>query len=274
MVINNWFEKSANYANVIARLGIPQAQYLSLIKSVKTVFPQAWVSEELAKYDKAYPPVFRHNLLPGLFSRLQYNPIPMTLGGICGGEIALVPMIRLGQLIQTIEGEMGAKRLFKRLRGGPVDYMSARFELEVLESFKSAGYSIKKAMEADGVEFTFEKNNKEIFIEATHRGASWILDLVDEIFRRAVQRAFDGDSNRFIRLKLKYSPLKYMYDHHLDKVDAVVEDIVKNIVKVEKGFLEGFDDPEGNYSISVEKSEKGNSLAINGMIRENASMKP
>ena len=50
MVINNWFEKSANYANVIAQLGIPQAQYLSLINSVKKVFPQAWVSEELAKH--------------------------------------------------------------------------------------------------------------------------------------------------------------------------------------------------------------------------------
>jgi hypothetical protein len=254
MVIDNWFEKSANYANVIARLGIPQAQYLSLIKSVKKVFPQAWVSEELAKHDKMYPPVLTHNLLPGLFSRLQYNPIPMTLGVICGGEIALVHLIRLGQLIQTMEGEMGAERLFERLRGGPVDYMSARFELEVLESFKSAGYSLKKAMETDGVDFTFEKNNREILVEATHRGASWILDLVDKIFSKSFQRGFQGHSTRFVRLKLKYKIGYY--------TDVVVEKIVHKIVEVSHGFSEGFDDPEGNYSIFVEKYEKGNSLAI------------
>ena len=254
MVINNWFEKSANYANVIAQLGIPQAQYLSLINSVKKVFPQAWVSEELAKHDKMYPPVLTYNLLPGLFSRLQYNPIPMTLGGICGGEIALVHLIRLGQLIQTMECEIGAERLFEMLRGGPIDYMSARFELEVLESFKSAGYSLKKAMEADGVDFTFEKNNREFLVETTHRGASWILDLVDKICSKSFQRGFQGHSNRFVRLKLKYKIGYY--------TDVVVEKIVHKIVDASPGFSEGFDDPEGNYSIFVEKSEKGNSLAI------------
>jgi hypothetical protein len=254
MVINNWFEKSANYANVIARLGISQAEYLSLIKSVTKVFPQAWVSEELAKHDTMYPPVFRHDLLPGLFSRLQYNPIPMTLGWLCGGEIALVPLIRLGQLIQTVEGEMGAERLFKKLRGGPVDYMGARFEIEVLESFKDAGYSLKKAMETDGVDFTFEKNNREILVEATHRGASWILDLADKIFSRSFQRGFQGHSNRSVRLKLKYKIGYY--------TDVVVEKIVHKIVEASHGFSEGFDDPEGNYSIFVGKYENGNSLAI------------
>lgn len=256
MIINNWFEKSANYANVIARLGISQAEYLSLIKSVKKVFPQAWVSEELAKHDTMYPPVFRHDLLPGLYSRLQYNPIPMTLGWLCGGEIALVPLIRIGQLIQTVEGEIGAKRLFKRLRGGPADYISARFELEVLESFKGAGYSIKKAMETDGVDFTFEKNNREILVEATHRGASWILDLVDKIFQKSFTRGFQGHSNRSVRLKLKYKNKIGYY------TDVVVEKVVHKIVEASHGFSEGFDDPEENYSIFVEKYEKGNSLAI------------
>ena len=253
MVIDNWFEKSANYTNVIARLGISHAEYLSLINSVKKVFPQACVSEELAKYDKAYPPVFRHNLLPGLFSRLQYNPIPMTLGGICGGEIALVPLIRLGQLIQSMEGEMGAERLFEMLRGGPVDYMSARFELEVLEKFKSAEYSLKKPIEADGVDFTFEKNDRKFFIEASHRGASDILDIADEIFSKSFNRGFQGHSNRHIRLKLKYE-----IDYY---TDVVIEKIVHKIVEVSHGFSEGFDDPEGHYSIFVEKSEK-NSLSI------------
>jgi hypothetical protein len=135
MVINNWFEKSENYTNVIARLMISQTQYLSLINSVKKVFPQPWVEEELANHDKTYPPVLTHNLLPGLFSRLQYNPIPMTLGGICGGKIALVPLIRLGQLIQTMEGEMGAERLFERLRGGPVHSFTFRSLWKTPHSF-------------------------------------------------------------------------------------------------------------------------------------------
>ena len=112
MEINNWFEKSANYTNVIARLWISQAEYLSLIKSVKKVFPQAWVSEELAKYDKASPYAFTIDLLPGLFTRLQYNPVPLTMGGIYEGGI--VPLIRLGQLIQNMEGEVGAKKTFRK----------------------------------------------------------------------------------------------------------------------------------------------------------------
>jgi hypothetical protein len=139
---------------------------------------------------------------------------------------------------------------------GPVDYMSARFELEVLESFKSAGYSLKKAMETDGVDFTFEKNNREILVEATHRGASWILDLVDKIFQKSFTRGFQGHSTRFVRLKLKYKNKIGYY------TDVVVEKIVHKIVEVSHAFSEGFDDPEGNYSIFVEKYEKGNSLAI------------
>ena len=251
MEINNWFEKSANYTNVIARLWISQAEYLSLIKSVKKVFPQAWVSEELAKYDKASPYAFTIDLLPGLFTRLQYNPVPLTMGGIYEGGI--VPLIRLGQLIQNMEGEVGAKKLFEKLRGGPADYMSARFELEVLEKFKSAGYSLKKPIEADGVDFTFEKNDRKFFIEASHRGASDILDLADEIFSKSFNRGFQGHSNRHIRLKLKYE-----IDYY---TDVVIEKIVHKIVEVSHGFSEGFDDPEGHYSIFVEKSEK-NSLSI------------
>lgn len=251
MEINNWFEKSANYTNVIARLWISQAEYLSLIKSVKKVFPQAWVSEELAKYDKASPYAFTIDLLPGLFTRLQYNPVPLTMGGIYEGGI--VPLIRLGQLIQNMEGEVGAKKLFEKLRGGPADYMSARFELEVWEKFKSAGYSLKKPIEADGVDFTFEKNDRKFFIEASHRGASDILDIADEIFSKSFNRGFQGHSNRHIRLKLKYE-----IDYY---TDVVIEKIVHKIVEVSHGFSEGFDDPEGHYSIFVEKSEK-NSLSI------------
>jgi len=165
-----------------------------------------------------------------------------------------VPLIRLGQLIQAIEGEASKEQLFQRLRGAQDDYMGALFELEVFEAFKNAGFSLKKAMEADGVDFTFQKNSKEILIEATHRGASWILDLVDEIFRRSFQREFGGQSNRSIRLKLKYRRDYY--------TDAAVEEIVKRIVEVGRGFSGGFEDPQGNYSISQEKSEKHTNLAI------------
>jgi hypothetical protein len=153
-----------------------------------------------------------------------------------------------------MEVEIGAKQLFERLRGGPADYMSARFELEVLASFKSAGYSLKKTMEADGVDFTFEKNSRKVLVEASHRGASWILDLADEIFRKSFQRGFQGHSNRFVRLKLKYE-----IDYY---TDVVVEKIVHEIVKLSHGFSEEFDDPGGHYSIFLEKAEKKNSLSI------------
>ena len=222
------------------------------MESVKKVFPQEWVAKELEKHDRKYPPVIG-GLLPGLFSRLQYNPVPILLGVTCGGFGSLVPLIRLGQLIQAIEGEASKDQLFQRLRGAPDDFMGALFELEVFSAFKNAGFSLKKAMEADGVDFTFEKNRNVTLIEATHRGASLILNLVDEIFRRSFQRGFQRHYTRFVRVKLKYE-----IDYY---TDVVVEKIVHEIVKVSHSFSEGFEDPEGYYSISQEKSEKG-SLSV------------
>jgi len=250
--VSNWFEQSKNYSDIIDRLGISQEHYLSLMKSVKNVFPQEWVAKELEKHDRRNPPVIG-GLLPCLFSRLQYNPVAIFLGITCGGYGSLVPLIRLGQLIQAIEGEASKDKLFQRLRGAPDGYMGALFELEVFEAFKKAGFSLKKAMEADGVDFTFKNNNKEVFVEATHRGASDFLNRVDEIFRKSFQRGFQGHSTRFVRVKLKYEINYY--------TDVIVERIVHEIVAVSHGFSEGFEDPEGNYSISQEKSEKG-SLAI------------
>ena len=250
--MNNWFEQSEKYSSVIDRLGISQAKYLSLMESVKKVFPQEWYAKELEKHDRRYPPVIG-GLLPGLFSRLQYNPVPIFLGVTCGGFGSLVPLIRLGQLIQAIEGEASKEQLFQRLRGAIDGFMGALFELEVFEEFKNGGFSLKKAMEADGVDFTFEKNSEVILVEATHRGASSILNLVDEIFRRSFQRGFQGHSTRFVRVKLKYE-----IDYY---TEVVVERIVHEIVEISHGFSEGFEDPEGYYSISQEKSEKG-SLSI------------
>ncbi len=254
MAVYNWFEQPEKYKKVIVHLGISESSYLSLMDSIKKVFPEKWVSEELAKHDRRYGPVIGVDLLPGLFSRLQYNPVPITLGVTCGGDISLVHLIRLGLLIQAIEGEQGAERLLEKLRGGPDEYISARFEIEVLERFKRSGYSLKKPMEEDGVDFTFEKSQREIFVEATHRGASWILYLVDKIFLRSFQRGFQKPSSQSVRLKLKYKRGYY--------TDSVVEKIVLEIVKASHGFSEGFEEPECNYSISVEKSEKGNTLSI------------
>lgn len=251
--MNNWFEQSEQYSSVIDRLDISQAQYLSLMESVKKVFPQEWYAKELEKHDRRYPPVIG-GLLPSLFSRLQYNPVPIFLGITCGGYLPLVLLIRLGQLIQAIEGEASKDKLFQRLRGAPDDFMGALFELEVFSAFMNAGFSLKKPMEVDRVDFTFEKNSKVILVEATHRGASLILNLVDEIFRRSFQRGFQGHSTRFVRVKLKYE-IVYYY------TDVVVERIVHEIVAVSHAFSEGFEDPEGYYSISQEKSEKG-SLSI------------
>jgi hypothetical protein len=251
--VSNWFEQSINYSDIIDRLGISQEHYLSLMESVKKVFPQEWVAKELEKHDRRYPPVIEGSLLPGLFRRLEYNPVAIVLGITCGGYGSLVPLIRLGHLIQAIEGEASKEQLFQRLRGAPDGYMGALFELEVFEAFKKAGFSLKKAMEADGVDFTFKKNNKEVFVEATHRGASDFLNRVDEIFKRSYQRGFGGPSYRFISLTLKYIPDYY--------TDAVVEEIVKKILEVGRSFSDGFEDPKGNYSISQEKSEKSG-LAI------------
>ena len=251
--MSNWFEQSKNYSDIIDRLGISQEHYLSLMESVKKVFPQEWVAKELEKHDRRYPPVIGCSLLPGLFRRLEYNLVAIVLGITCGGFGSLVPLIRLGQLIQAIEGEASKEQLFQRLRGASDDFMGALFELEVFEAFKKAGFSLKKAMEADGVDFTFKKNNKEVFVEATHRGASDFLNLVDEIFRRSFQRGFGGPSYRLISLTLEYIPDYY--------TDAVLEEIVKKIVEVGRGFSDGFEDPKGKYSISQEKSEKG-SLTI------------
>ena len=250
--MNNWFEQSEKYSSVIDRLGISQAQYLLLMESVKKVFPQEWYAKELEKHDRRYPSDIG-GLLPNLFSRLQYNPVPIFLGVTCGGYLPLVLLIRLGQLIQAIEGEASKDQLFQRLRGAPDDYMGALFELEVFSAFKNAGFSLKKAIEADGVDFTFEKNSEVILVEATHRGASSILNLVDKIFSRSFNRISIKHFNRFVRVKLKYENDYY--------TDVVVERIVHGIVAVSHGFSEGFDDPEGYYSISQEKSEKG-SLSI------------
>lgn len=248
--MSEWFQRSENYSNVIDRLGIPEGHYLSLMQSIKKVFPKEWVAEQLQKRDSRYPAVM-NALLPTLFGHLHYNPIPLFLGRVTGGDLSFVSLIRLGQLIQTMEGEIGAERLFARLRGDPADYMSARFELEVLEVFKKAGFWLKKATESDGVDFTFEKDRKEILVEATHRGASWILDLRDEVSSRSFQRGWS--TNRFVRLKLTYKR-KYF-------TDAVVEEIVNTIVKIGRGFLSGFEDPAGNYSISQEESDT-NALSI------------
>ena len=256
MAVSNWFEQPEKYNNVIEHLGISESSYLSLIDSIKKAFPETWISEELARHDKSYPPVIGADLLPELSTRLQYNPVAMTLGVICGGDLALVHLIRLGQLIQTAEAEdeLGGKRLIKNLRGGPDDYISARFEIEVLERFKRSKYSLKKPMEQDGVDFTFEKSQREVFVEATHRGASGTQDLADKIFNRSFQRGFQKPSNRHIILELRCR-----YDYY---TDAAVEEIVSEIVKASHGFSDGFDDPESVYSISVGKSEKGNRLSI------------
>lgn len=256
MVVSNWFEQTEKYKNVIDRLGISESSYLSLMDSIKKVFPEKWVSEELSKHDRRYSAVIEADLIPGLFRRLQYNPIPMNLRFICGGDIALVQLIRLGQLIQAIEGEQGAVRLLEKLRSDPDEYISARFEIEVFERFKRSGYSLKKPLEKKGIDFTFEKNKREIFVEATHRGASWILDIVDRIVNRSFQRGFQKSSNIFIRLKLKY---RHRHDYY---TDSVIEKIVHEIVEASHGFSDGFEDPECNYSISVDKSDKGNSLSI------------
>lgn len=242
---NNWFEQFDKYSKVIDRLGITQAQYLSLMASVKRVFPQEWVSNELEKHQGKYA---IGGLMPSLFSRLQYNPVPVLLGVKCGG-FGLVSLVRLGQLIQAFENEASKEQLFKKLRGAPDDYVSALFELEVFEAFKKAGYSLMKPIESDGVDFTFKKNDKVILIEATHRGASEIMDYVNKIVKKLLKKGFHVPSNQFISLKLKYKP-KYQKN----ELEKIIEGIM---VAVSKDFSNEFKGPRGNFSIYKKKSEHG-----------------
>ncbi len=243
--MSNRFKQSKNNSNIIDRLGISKEHYLSLMESVKDVFPQEWVAKELKKHDRRrYPPTMHCDLLPRFLHPLQCNPIPMLLGleGSC------VPLIRLGQLIQAVEGKPPEK-LVQRLRGDPGTYMGALFELEVIEVFKKSGFSLVKPLEADGVDFTFEKNSKNVFVEASHKRASDFFLKVDDIFHRSFIRDFSTNAKRLICLKLKKCKASYY-------TDDVMEEIVGNVVNIGRGFSDRFEDQEGIYYISQKKSEK------------------
>jgi hypothetical protein len=262
MAINNWFEQPGNYIDIIKHLGISQARYLSWITSIKKVFPESWIEKKVEEYEskrffKTYG--FHIELLPGIFRSLLYNPIPVILGGVGvgGGYWALSNVIHLGQLIQAVKDESGAGNKFRDLRGGPSKYISTLFELEVLATFKACGFSLKKPMETDGLDFTFEKDNKEIHIEATHRGVSWIIYLWEKISHKLLLRGvFREHSNFSISVTLNYSLLKDLHDNYPDALEGVVDEIIENIVKLKNSRLDGFEDPKGNYSISVEYSTK------------------
>lgn len=262
MAINNWFEQPENYIDIIKHLGISQARYLSWIASIKKVFPESWIEKKLEEYENEgfFKYVYHIELLPGMFRCLPYNPLPVILGGrgVGGGYWALSNVINLGQLIQAAENETGAGQKFEKLRGGATEYISTLFELEVLATFKAVGFSLKKPMESGGLDFTFGKDNKDILIEATHRGASWIIDLVEKINHKLFLRGvFRGYSTFFVRVTLKYSPLKHLHDNFPDALEDVVDEIIENIVRLEKGHSRGFEDHSGNYSIFVEHSNEG-----------------
>lgn len=251
MGIEYWFEKPNNYSAIIQRLGITSKDYLSLTITLKRIFPKTWIEEQYGKLPRGRAYMY---LWPMTTNWLPFNPIPMFFKGVIGGSQPLVNLIRLSQMITAIEPEQGAKGLLRRLRCGPDEYIGALFELEVFERFKKSGYSLMKPIGANGPDFTFQKADTNIFVEATHRGASWVQDLVDNIANRSFELSVREEarpvSGRFIRVRLKYQRKLYNQD--------VVETVARRIVEVKTNpNITCFEDPQGLFSVNALESGQG-----------------
>jgi len=251
-----WFEEPSRYGKIIDRLGMTQDEYLSLVRLVIKAFPKDWVEKELARWRKTKGwvrhPLFADNIYPVPFYRLPYNPIPILFEVVSGGSWPVVDLIRLGRLLRTYEDVVGDQRIFKRLRTHD-NYIGALFELEVLATFVEAGFSLKVPPEADGVDFTFEKESRTIFVEAGHCGISWILHLVNEIALRIPSINKSPHPKRSVRVLLDYRRVRG---------EDIAEEIAAKIAEAEMGLIDsGFEDPNKRYRIQVSTSKEG-SLCI------------
>ena len=249
-IMKLWFQDPSKYQQAISRLGISEEKYRYIIDLVVRTFPKDWADSKLADIKKKSN--FLHcDLWPSLLCGLRYNPVPMILAGVTGGYMPVIAIIRLGQLLQKAEQLPNKKTLIKRLMGNPDDYISALFELEAFEFFSNLGFSLACDPEEDGVDYTFQKDGRKIFVEVTHRGPSWVM----EVFDRVGQTITEPTNVNFSKcIHINYRIAKEFVD--LNGVDELVFDIDRVLAKkVETSYT--VKDKGFRFQVEYKKSEEG-----------------
>jgi len=244
-----WFQNSAQYEKTLVKLGISEKEYLDIINVVLQTFPKDWIDSELAEINKRSN-FFHYQLWPAFISGLRYNPIPIVLAR-GGGFMAIAQITRLGRLIRKAEQLPNRKEVIKKLKGKADDYISTLFELETLEFFSESGFRLCGPPENDGIDYTFLKNGQKIFVEATHRGISWCV----EIFKRLGESIGGVQSKKFKKcIRLDYSKARRFVSSN--SIEELVYDIDKIIAKTpEKNHT--IEDKECRFYVEFKESENG-----------------
>jgi len=244
-----WFQDSSHYQRTINTLGISEEEYLTIIDVISRTFPKDWVDYELAEIEKKSN--FMHlGLWPSLISGLRYNPIPKILMRT-RGYMAIIQIIRLGRLILKAEQLPNKNKVIKKLKGDVHDYISILFELETLEFFLKSGFSLYGPPENDGVDYTFVKDGQKVFVEATHRGISWCI----EVFSKLGQSTAEVPSKKYKKyIHLNYKNARKFVNS--SGVNKLVFDIDRVIAKTpEKSCT--IEDKECRFRTEFEESEEG-----------------
>ena len=244
-----WLQDPSKYKGTIRTLGISEEEYLNIIEVIIRTFPKDWVDYKLAEINKKSN--FVHlQLWPSLLCGLRYNPIPMILGR-ARGYLAIIQVIRLGRLILKAEQLPNKKRLIQKLRGNADDYISALFELETFEFFYESGFSLCGSPERDGVDYTFEKNGQKIFVEVTHSGISWVIEVFTKI-GGAITEAPSKKFDKCIHLNYKKAN-KFVASNG---VDRLVFDIDRVLAKTPENSYT-IVDKECRFHVEFKESEEG-----------------
>jgi hypothetical protein len=242
----------SEYQKTLATLGISEEEYLNIINVILKTFPKDWVDSKLDEIDKKSN--FMHlQLWPELLCGLRYNPIPMILGR-AGGYMVIIQIIRLGRLILKAEQLPNKNEVIKKLAGKVDDYISTLFELETFEFFSKSGFSLNGSPEDDGVDYTFVKNGQKVFVEATHRGHSWVIEIFTKI-GQSIKSMTEEPSKIFdkcIRLNYKTSNEFVV----LNGVDKFVFDIDRVLDKTPK-YSCIIEDKMGRFCVEFKESEEG-----------------
>ena len=244
-----WFQDSSHYQRTINTLGISEEKSTESNTSSKSTFPKDWVDYELAEIEKKSN--FMHlGLWPSLISGLRYNPIPKILMRT-RGYMAIIQIIRLGRLILKAEQLPNKNKVIKKLKGDVHDYISILFELETLEFFLKSGFSLYGPPENDGVDYTFVKDGQKVFVEATHRGISWCI----EVFSKLGQSTAEVPSKKYKKyIHLNYKNARKFVNS--SGVNKLVFDIDRVIAKTpEKSCT--IEDKECRFRTEFEESEEG-----------------
>ena len=219
----------------LERLGIKKTEFDECLEAVKLAF-----GEKTTEW-KNVPIVL--GLYPVSFNNLQENPVWRILYGRVGGLGSIADMTRLGKYILSWPKDSIA--IYSRLKDRPEDYIGVLFELEVHFQFIKSGWCLSEALEPGGIDFTFERDGKRVFVEATHLGASSVQDQE----RRIMWKTFGHSSStpakepRRVKVIIDHNFLRDADDHSLDA-------IAESIVKGENGFIQGkWDAPGGKWSI-------------------------